>query len=145
MGKRGPKPVPTALLKMRGSWRAETRLDEPEYTRDIPAPPAFLRKRAQDYWPEIADMLHSIGVMSYTFSIALSMLVDALADWIHWTKECENPRAGRLEWSEKDKAFNRLKQMCDRFGMNPSAISSVKSVQKADEAPQGIAALKLAT
>jgi len=35
MAKRGPPPTPTKILKMRGSWRADGRGEEPEPSNEI--------------------------------------------------------------------------------------------------------------
>lgn len=42
MGARGPRPTPTETLRVRGSWRAGKRKNEPQPPSDIPAAPEWL-------------------------------------------------------------------------------------------------------
>jgi len=52
MGKRGPKPTPTAKLKLAGSWRADRRGEEPRPTGDIGDAPGNLDDEAKRLWAE---------------------------------------------------------------------------------------------
>jgi phage terminase small subunit len=128
MGRRGPKPTPTPLLKLRGSWRAETRDGEPSPTTELPPCPAWVRPAARKHWGEIGEMLEGLGLIAKPHTLALAMLCEALADWI----------------SDHDaKAWERVLKACREFGMTPSAMSAVRSV-KSDETKPGIKQFKLA-
>lgn len=85
-------------------------------------------------------MLAGMGLMGDVHTISLGMLVNALGRYIHYEKEVaekgivtvtekgneiQHPRVAML-----NKSFDQLKQMCDRFGMSPSAITSVHPAEK---------------
>lgn len=81
MGKRGPKPTPTALLKARGSWRAKTRPNEPQAGRGVPTIPRDLAGPAKEIWRELAPALDAMGVLSTNDGAALARYCQTLADW----------------------------------------------------------------
>jgi phage terminase small subunit len=143
MGRRGPKPTPTPLLKLRGSWRGESRAGEIVPEVQTPMAPTWLRKKAVRYWPDIAEMLAGLGLMTREYSVALALLVDALADWVMWAGECDKPKSSFNEWTNKAKAWERVLKACREFGLTPSAITSVKSV-KQDAPDEGLSSIKLA-
>lgn len=127
MGKRGPKPTPTPLLRLRGSWRGETRPDEPKVTPELPECPEWVRPQAREHWGEVGAMLEGLGLMGKPHTLALTMLCEALGVW------CQTH-----DWQ----AWDRVMKACVQFGMTPAAITGVKSV-KQDETPKGIKAFKL--
>lgn len=140
MGKRGPKPTPTLRLAQRGSWRANTRPDEPAVepaTVVLPAP-AWIGPKAAEFWPQIAEILVGMGLMAAPYSIALGLLVDAMADYVAYAKEAaestptlmspngssyQNPIVGM-----KNQAWERVLKALREFGLTPSAITGVKGV-----------------
>ena len=66
MGRRGPKPVPTSVLALRGSWRADARKGEPqpEPLDDVPTPPKWVGKPGVELWQELAKPLLDAGVLT---------------------------------------------------------------------------------
>lgn len=112
MGKRGPKPTPTHLLKLRGSWRAETRDGEPKPTPELPEMPEWLTGKGAEHWAEVGAMLDGLGIMARPHTLALAMLCEALAKWIE-TREAR--------W------WTAVLSGCREFGMTPSAITSIRS------------------
>lgn len=141
MGKRGPKPTPTALLKLRGSWRAGTRDGEPEATPEGVPCPAWLGDRAREHWDEIHPMLVGWGVMARPFEVGLAVLVDAIADWVALAKELEqvevwtNPLARPVVMKQKSEARKQVLAALREFGMTPSAVTAVRKVEKKDASP----------
>lgn len=140
MGQRGPKSTPTALLKLRGSWRGEVRDGEPTPDVECPPCPSWLMPKAKTYWPEIAEMLTGLGVMASVHTLALSLLIDAMADWIKFSNEAE---IDTKQQRHKRAAWEAVLKACREFGMTPSSIAGIRAV-KQDEKPQGLASLKLA-
>lgn len=68
MGRRGPKPTPTAVLETAGSWRARARRQEP---RAEPAPDHWpcdprisKNKVARKMWNYIGPLLRDLGVLA---------------------------------------------------------------------------------
>src|SRR5262249_47518137 len=90
MGLRGPKPVPTALLKLRGSFVPGRREGEPSPAPGIPECPAFASPRMREHWMPICELLMGLGLISAPFSAGALLLCDALADWIHWSAKADD-------------------------------------------------------
>lgn len=80
MGKRGPKPTPTAILKLRGSIIAPRRSDR-ELKAELPEPPAVVEGRSLEVWNEIAPMLYSLGVITKRDRFALARYCITYAEW----------------------------------------------------------------
>lgn len=81
MGKRGPLPTPTSILKLRGSWRGKKRVDEP-------APPAFegkcpgwLRPQARKVWEVITKQLIAMNVIGQTDVGLLARYCQTFVKW----------------------------------------------------------------
>jgi len=64
MGVRGPAPTPTAILDIRGSWRAKARPGEPKPTRGIPRCPKSLTKEQKKIWRQLCINLDVMGVLA---------------------------------------------------------------------------------
>lgn len=64
MGKRGPTPTPTNVLKMRGSWRGEERQNEPQPVIESVTMPRYLKGRERGIWQYIAPKLLEVRVFS---------------------------------------------------------------------------------
>ena len=56
MGKRGPTRTPTSVLKLRGSWRAKTRGDEPTPQEGVPESPDWLSEDEQSVWDRLTPL-----------------------------------------------------------------------------------------
>ena len=81
MGRRGPRPTPTNILNMRGSWRATARTDEPEPERDTPACPKWLRPAAKRAWRELVPQLEGMGILGTCDRNALIRYCEVWARW----------------------------------------------------------------
>jgi P27 family predicted phage terminase small subunit len=66
MGKRGPKPTPTAILTARGSWRAKANPGEPRPERGMPSTPSEVREDedAHREWRRIIPKLDAAGLLT---------------------------------------------------------------------------------
>lgn len=73
MGKRGPKKTPTAILKIRGSRRANERPDR-AVVAEMPEPPGWLTGEALEMWNELAPILFDAGVLTLRDRHALARL-----------------------------------------------------------------------
>lgn len=125
MGRRGTKPTPTAILKLRGSWRAETRDGEPQPEITLPDPPAWLPDKAREHWQDLGQQLVGVGVMSNVHATALATLCQSLADYI----ETIPMGVGDARF----KAFDRLMKALCQFGMTPSSITAVRANTQTDK------------
>ena len=63
MGRRGPRPVPTAQLRLVGSRELETRHDEPQPELGAPKPPK-LDREAMSEWRRVVPELHRVGILA---------------------------------------------------------------------------------
>lgn len=76
MAKPGPRPTPTRILNLRGSWRAKRNPKEPQPKVAKPAAPAWLSDDARKVFEEIAERLHGSGVLTVADELALARYAD---------------------------------------------------------------------
>jgi P27 family predicted phage terminase small subunit len=142
MGKRGPPKTPTATLKLRGSFAAGGRDGEPEVRPEIPACPSWVSASGREHWQDVAEMLLPMGLIGKPFSIVLGLLVDALADYVHRSKqaaECElYTTTGKGMFPHpihgmRDKAWSRVLKAAQQFGLSPASIAGVTKLGSAKE------------
>lgn len=84
--KRGPKPTPTKILQLRGSWRAN-RPDEPQGQLVRLEPPAWLLPDAKDAFAELAEVIYGLGVSTKADVLALAMLAESIILYRKATEE----------------------------------------------------------
>lgn len=63
MGRRGPKPVPTAVLRLVGSREATGRRRGPSPLPALPSPPTWLSPEARREWGRILPELAKLGLL----------------------------------------------------------------------------------
>ncbi len=80
MGRRGPKPIPTAQLRLTGSRQLESRHDEPQPELGVPKPPK-LSSEAEAEWKRVVPELHRVGVLALIDRAVLTGYVEAWADY----------------------------------------------------------------
>lgn len=141
MGITGPKPTPTATLAARGSWRADTRGNEPELDIRAPEAPAWLEPAAQEHWTKIVGLLVNARIMADAHASALVLLVNSLGRYIEAEKQVSEhgawfdggesgiPRVHPC-WTVRCKALEHVHKLLCEFGMTPSALSRVHAVPK---------------
>ena len=66
MGKRGPKPTPTAVLKLKGTDRADRTRNEPTPPRGLPRCPNWLDDQAKHCWRQLVPQLVAMRVLQRT-------------------------------------------------------------------------------
>ena len=87
MGKRGPPKTPTAELKLRGSWRANDRVNEPVFDDGVPECPDWLRPEAREVWERLVPKLARVpGLLKAVDENALARYCQTRAKW----RECED-------------------------------------------------------
>ena len=139
MGKRGPKPQPTAIKLARGTLR-ERRKDEPQPPADKIVMPKHLGKVARAKWKELLPLLEGVRVMTDADVEALARYCDTYEWWLATRAilkkdGCTYPIlndggevkyiAQRPEVSIAHKLATQLRQLEQDFGLNPSARSSL--------------------
>ncbi len=80
MGKRGPRPTPTAQLRLVGSRELEHRHDEPQPELGVPKPPKLSRE-AKAEWKRVVPELTRVGVLALIDRAVLTGYVEAWADY----------------------------------------------------------------
>ncbi|NOT02353.1 MAG: phage terminase small subunit P27 family [Phycisphaerales bacterium] len=87
MGRRGPKPLPGAILAFRGSPRANRRTDETVVAEPgIPPMPEWLNDHAKATWHDLAPKLSAMGVLTTADGLAFARYCDLWARWTDATR-----------------------------------------------------------
>ena len=74
MGRRGPPPTPTPILKLRGSWRGNLNRDEPQPEAVAPEKPSWLDRYAAEAWDQLVPILERMRVLTEADGKALTLL-----------------------------------------------------------------------
>lgn len=117
---RGPKKTPTATLAARGSWRANTRPNEPmPEPVDSMAPPSTVKGRAAKIWKSLAPRLAQSGLLTTADVHSLERYCRLLAAWESAMKavELDATRQNVLALSTLDKLVRQLER---GFGLTPA-------------------------
>ena len=156
MGKRGPKPTPTPILKLRGSWRGKDRPDA-DLEPNLPKMPACLSVAAKKRWKEVVPELDALGVLQRVDETILAMYcMDYVEYWaahdeiaklksqfISVGREMgkdENgkdivKKAGRVRvhplLAIRDAADARMRKSCGELGMGPASRTGLAIKPKA--------------
>ena len=145
MGRRGPKPQPTALRLLHGSRAKPVNEPQPARLSAVPDPPAWLGDVAASVWREEAPKLHSLGLLTSIDLRALSLYCEAWDELFQARKSIE--KHGLIAVSEKggayqhpsvglkNRAIQRIKQFGAEFGMSPSTRTSV-TASNTDKTPK---------
>jgi P27 family predicted phage terminase small subunit len=86
MGKRGPKPTPTAVLKLRDSRRANLNRNEPKPEPGVPDPPEILDEEGLSVWNQLIPQLKAMGVLTKIDGLALSRYCVIWSQWVKATQ-----------------------------------------------------------
>ena len=133
MAKRGPKPLPTKILKVRGSRHLERRRDYKRPKSEIPAMPDSLSTDAKKIWNRVVLVLAQNGLLTQLDGDVLGAYCETVAEYWQALKFCKNPllktKAGNIIQNPaigiKNKARDAMVKIAAQFGMTPSARSSL--------------------
>lgn len=81
MGRRGPRPLPSAVLEARGSRRAGSRPHEAEAPRGRPVCPAWLSPEAREVWDHMVPILEQMAVLTIADGNALARYCRLFVRW----------------------------------------------------------------
>jgi len=151
MGKRGPKPTPTKILNIRGSWRGKDRPDA-DLEPSLPEMPDWLSKAAKAEWKRRIPEIHALGVLQ---KVDVTILAMYCTDFAEYEAACEEIdklksqfvsvgrevtatgkvlKAGRIKkhplFAFRDDADARLRKSCSELGMGPASRTGLTIVQK---------------
>lgn len=147
MGKRGPKPQPTALRIMAGNpGKRPINNREPRPIAAIPQPPDHLDDLAVAEWNRLSPQLHALGLLSHIDRAALACYCMAWSRWVRAEQHlCEHgeivqaPSGAPIQnpWlSIANRAFDQVKVFAVQFGMSPASRVGLKvdgDARQADE------------
>ncbi len=145
MGKRGPRPTPTAELELRGSRQAaiNKKNNEPQPELGAPDPPAWLEGEGLEVWNELAPQLVEMGVFTKVDGLAFARYCVLWAQWVkatmfvqkHGTTYPLKDGNGKIkcfaqfpEVAVMNKTSLTLSRLEAEFGLTPSARTRI-SVQ----------------
>jgi phage terminase small subunit len=124
MGRRGPKPLPTAALRLVGSSlaTAERAAREAAGAPGAPIPPGWLSPEAREHWHRLLPLIPP-GVATRSDGDGLGLIAEALA---HYLAACEvarkaKPRGRQRALSARGQAWDRALRALREFGLTPSA------------------------
>ena len=147
MGRRGPKPAPTAIKIARGTVRGEPKA-EPQPPSDGVAMPSHLGAVAASRWGELLPLLQAVKVMTRADIEALARYCDTYEWWLAVRAKLKAEGdtypilndggqvkyiAQRPEVSIAHKLSQQLRQLESDFGLSPAARSSLKVEPDAKE------------
>lgn len=131
MGRRGPPPTPTKLLKARGSWRAKTRPNEPAPPPAIPDAPDWLSAEARAEWERQVLQLTPLGLLAKADRALLAAYCEAWAEFVEAVEfVAEHGHTSTTELGNviqhpmvgiKNRAAERLNRFAQQFGFSPSS------------------------
>ena len=115
----GRRKTPTEILRLRGSFdkdpqRLAERAREPAPVKGIPKPPAHLDRIGKKAFREVANHLHSLGVLSMTDAHFIELYAIAYSRW----RQADGPQHTQLS--------NLLVKCLVQMGLTPSARANLE-------------------
>jgi len=140
---KGRKPTPTNILKIRGSWRAKTRPNEPKPEVTKIKAPEFLGPREREIFEKMAEKLFDLGVLTEIDAGALTRYASILVRWMDAAKQMaegvpsfmpvkdENGKVKGFISTPPYMVFNKsneqLLKLEQEFGLTPAARPRLES------------------
>ena len=154
MGRRGPAPTPTTVLKLRGSTLVTRHREAAEVRAPVGRPdcPDWLDETAQAMWNHLIPLLEGMGVLTRIDGNALARYCSL---WSRWRKmEAFIQDKGEMyplrgddgkvkcfqQWTQVSiagKLALQLTRLEQEFGMTPSARARIQIAQAPEEQRSG--------
>lgn len=143
MGKRGPKKTPTAILQQRGSWRAETRPNEPQPDDSKPVCPSWITEEGKRVWRRVTPKLKKCGLLTNIDGEAflryceIYALFRQAAEFIktngttYVTRDGQGKATGVAQWPQVQqmlKSSESLSRLEAKFGMTPADRPDIRGI-----------------
>lgn len=147
MGRRGPKPAPTALRILRGDRPDRINRNEPKPPAGIAKPPEWLTGEALAKWNDLAPQLLTTGVLTI---IDVEALARYCSIWQEWRKHLGliqrgadvlviRDNEGKVRYTQVgpsaslvNKYGAALLRLEQEFGLTPAARSSIRVGERAE-------------
>ena len=138
----GRKPIPTTILKLRGTYRKDRHGNSIELDPAIPICPYFLSNRAKITWRQVVKRLTTAGILTELDGNALARYCDAFvrwreaADWLEkkgtvYTTKYETGKTKGIRQFPQVAQYHQFGQTLLRleqeFGMTPSSRSRISA------------------
>ena len=147
MGRRGPAPTPSKLLRMRGTFRRARHAGsepQPRTLPTVPTPPKRLGKLARQIWRETAKRLVAIDLLTasdlgaleaYCRAFARAIEAEAVVEREGRTIKSSQGRKRHPELITAERAWSEMRAYESRFGLTPAdrARLRVKEHDDGDE------------
>jgi len=155
MAKRGRKPVPTPVLKLRGGFRSDRhgrRLDADGLDHKRPACPQWLikhretadaeyvRRESRSLWNRLSPQLYQAGLLIDLYREMFAMLCDAWGRYRLACAKCDSEgmttigskkNAIKSPWTAiRTECYKQAVELAGKFGLSPADLASVRSVEK---------------
>lgn len=140
MGKRGPRPKPTNLKVIEGTYRADRAPANEARPVGDASPPEWLTDDQLEAWDRIVPHLAAVGLATDVDSVLLSRYVQLLMAWIDLAEDIRGLDAGRRyhltnagalrphpAYGEFRALSAELLKLEREFGMSPSARTRVEA------------------
>lgn len=138
----GPPPTPTAILRRRGSWRADTRKSEPTNIGKWKAPKG-MDKLTAEVWRRIVARLKRLEVggevdtellLEFCKAVAEAVEVDQiLAKEGKFVKVGEQPSEPHPLLKRRDKLREAIYRLSQQFGFSPASRTKVHKEESIEE------------
>ena len=139
MGRRGPAPLPTKILQLRGTYRADrhgTPDTEPQFAplTTLPPAPGFLDDVGHYEWQRVGlelmakQLLTEIDLAAFTLycvSVARVVACEKVLSKVGMTMVTERGERARPEVLISRQAGAEVRRFCQEFGLTPSARTRV--------------------
>jgi len=155
MARRGRKAVPTAVLKLHGTFRHDRhgrRIDGDGLDHKRPACPQWLirhhenadaelaRREAKGLWDRLAPQLYQSGLLVDMFRELFAMLCDSWGRYRLACVRCDEAgmtTAGskgspvRSPWvAIRSECYKQAIELASKFGLSPADLAGVRAVEK---------------
>ena len=142
MGKRGPKPTPTEILKLHGSWRGKLNKNEPKPEPGRPTCPSWISDSDKRVWKAVVPILEKMRVLTKADLNAVTRYCVMFSQWRRcvefvakhgetYTVKDAKGRSVRLDLFPQVKLAVSLGESMLRleahFGLTPSARSRIEA------------------
>jgi P27 family predicted phage terminase small subunit len=141
MGQRGPAPTPTAILKLRGSWRGDLNPGAPEPDVTAPTCPDWLPEEAKAEWKRVVPLLIDQRTLAKCDLAVLADYCHAWAEFGNAVRELDklillnNPLQRDVRAIIKE-ASQRMKAAGARLGLSPADRARVQATAGEKEKPK---------
>ncbi len=140
MGTRGPRPLSTRQLQLRGSWRGNVERGEPVPPTGAPECPDWLDEDAKQLWAETAPLLVQMRILTKADRQALARYCQTWSRWrkaemflqkygeSYPLKDDEGKVKCFMPWpqvSSANKLAGTLARLEQEFGLTPSARTRI--------------------